>query len=1076
MATKKYWKGLEELNNSPEFIKHSQNEFAEQVPVDEFLSDDSLTENNGTNRRDFLKFLGFSVTAASLAACETPVNKAIPYIVKPEEITPGVANWYASTYYDGSDYASVIVKTREGRPIKIEGNDLSKVTKGGTNARVQASVLSLYDSSRLIGPTANGASATWEQIDKDITSKLETIAAEGKTICILSSSIISPSSQTVIAEFTAKYPTTKHVTYDAVSYSGIAKANANTFGKSFIPSYNFDKAEVIVSIAADFLANWLSPIEYAKQYAQTRKVSKNKMEMSKHFQFESNLSLTGANADERVPVKVSEQGKVVVSLYNAVAKIIGGSTIPSSPLACDAEITKAAKALTESKGKALVVSGSNDTNVQLIVNSINQLLGSYGNTIDTQATSNTHQGDDAAFAELVSEMAAGKIAALITYNTNPVYTAPASLKFAEAYNKVGLRISFADRADETASLAQYVCPDSNYLESWNDYNPKKGHYSLSQPTISLLFKTRQAQDSLLKWSGSASDYLAVIQKTWAEHIQPMTSNTGSFTSFWNQSLHDGAVEAGGVHAEAEPKKEAPKKAVKEEKHEEAPALANVGLAEAAEKINAVKAGTLELALYEKVGIGNGNQANNPWLQELPDPISKITWDNYVTMSPKDMEGKYNMMARQDREASVVTVTVNGQTIKLPVVPQPGQASGTIGIALGYGREKAGGLSEKTGVVGQNAYPFVQLVNGTLMYGAVDVALASAGETTKLAGTQIHHTLMGREIVKETNLENYKKNPKSGNHDDMLVTHSGVKKAATIDLWDSFDRPGHKWGMTIDLNSCIGCGNCVVSCTAENNVAVVGKKQVMNTREMHWLRIDRYYSSDMSKDVAKEEGIGGIDMYLDMENPAHENPKVVFQPMMCQHCNHAPCENVCPVLATNHSSEGLNMMTYNRCVGTRYCANNCPFKVRRFNWFNYNGNKDFVFNPAQDDLGRMVLNPDVVVRSRGVMEKCSMCVQRIQEGKLDAKKAEAPLKDGAIKTACQQSCPTSAIYFGDLNDENSEITKLRKEEAEGRNYFILEEIGVKPTVSYLTKVRNCEETIEEGKKTSEAAHTEKKEHA
>jgi len=1076
MATKKYWKGLEELNNSPEFIKHSQNEFAEQVPVDEFLSDDSLAENNGTNRRDFLKFLGFSVTAASLAACETPVNKAIPYVVKPEEITPGVANWYASTYYDGSDYASVIVKTREGRPIKIEGNDLSKVTKGGTNARVQASVLSLYDSSRLIGPTINGAPATWEQVDKDIVTKLSTIAAEGKVIRILSSSVISPSTHAVIGEFIEKYPTTKHVTYDAVSYSGIAKANANTFGKSFIPSYNFDKADVIVSIAADFLANWLSPIEYSKQYAQTRKVSKSNPKMSKHFQFESNLSLSGANADERVPVKVSEQGKVAVNLYNAVAKIVGSSIIPSSPLACDTEITKAAKALTESKGKALVVSGSNDTHVQIIVNAINQLLDSYGNTIDTQAISNTHHGDDAAFAELVSEMAAGKVAALITYNTNPVYTSPAALKFAEAYNKVGLKISLADRADETASLAQYICPDSNYLESWNDYNPKKGHYSLSQPTISPLFKTRQAQDSFLKWSGSASDYLATVQKTWAEHIHPMTGSSASFTSFWNQSLHDGVIEIGASHAEVESKKEEPKKTKKEEKHEEVASAESISLAKAAEKINAVKAGAVELALYEKVGIGNGNQANNPWLQELPDPISKITWDNYVTMSPKDMEGKYNMMARQDREASVVNVTVNGKTIKLPIVPQPGQAEGTIGIALGYGREKAGTLSEKTGVVGQNAYPFVQLVNGTMMYGAVDVTVASAGETTKIAGTQIHHTLMGREIVKETNLENYKKNPKSGNHDDMLITHSGVKKAASIDLWDSFDRPGHKWGMTIDLNSCIGCGNCVVSCTAENNVAVVGKAQVMNTREMHWLRIDRYYSSDMSKDVAKEEGIGGIDMYLDMENPAHENPKVVFQPIMCQHCNHAPCENVCPVLATNHSSEGLNMMTYNRCVGTRYCANNCPFKVRRFNWFNYNGNKDFTFNPAQDDLGRMVLNPDVVVRSRGVMEKCSMCVQRIQEGKLDAKKSEAPLKDGAIKTACQQSCPTSAIYFGDLNDENSEITKLRKEEAEGRNYFILEEIGIKPTVSYLTKVRNCEETIEEGKKSAGAHHSEEKEHA
>ena len=1056
MATKKYWKGLEELNNSPEFVKHSQNEFAESVPVDEFLSDKNLSENNGTNRRDFLKFLGFSVTAASLAACETPVNKAIPYVVKPEEITPGVANWYASTFYDGNDYASVIVKTREGRPIKIEGNDLSGFTKGGTNARVQASVLSLYDSSRLTGAVANGNAAEWEKVDKEISDKLGVVAAKGGAIRILSSTIISPSTKSVIAEFSAKYPTTKVVTYDAVSYSAIAKANAQTFGKEVIPSYNFDKAQVIVSIGADFLANWVSPIESSKQYAQTRKVSKENSNMSKHIQFESILSLTGANADERTPVKVSEQGKVAVNLYNAVAKLVGGATVPSAALAADAAINKAAKLLVESKGKALVVAGSNDVNVQLIVNATNQLLGSYGNTIDINTPLYINQGNDAAFAELVAEMAAGKVDALITYNTNPAYTAPASLKFAEAYKKVGLKISLADRPDETASLANYIAPDSHFLESWNDFNPKKGYYSLAQPTISPLFKTRQAQDSLLKWSGSASDYLAVIQKTWSEQIYALSSKTVGAAEFWTKSLHDGVFETTSAVAEVA----APKK---EEKEVAAPAAASTSLSDAAQKLNAVKGGDFELALYQKVGIGNGNQANNPWLQELPDPISKITWDNYVTMSPIDMKAaNYNLMERQDIEASVVTVTVAGQSVKLPVIPQPGQAPGTIGIALGYGREKAGSLSEKTGVIGQNVYPFIQIANGTMQYVVLDAAVASAGETTKIAGTQIHHTMMGREIVKETTLNNYKANPKAGNHDEMLVTHSGTKKAATIDLWDEFDRPGHKWGLTIDLNSCIGCGSCVVSCTAENNVAVVGKAQVMNTREMHWLRIDRYYTSDMSKEVAKEKGVGAIDMYLQMENPEALNPQVVFQPIMCQHCNHAPCENVCPVLATNHSSDGLNQMTYNRCVGTRYCANNCPFKVRRFNWFNYNGNPDFAFNPTQDEIGRMVLNPDVVVRSRGVMEKCSMCVQRIQEGKLDAKKASAPLKDGAIKTACQQSCPTNAIFFGDLNDENSEIAKLRKQEAEGRNYFILEEIGIKPTVSYLTKVRNVEGAFEEHK--------------
>ncbi|MDQ3045939.1 MAG: TAT-variant-translocated molybdopterin oxidoreductase, partial [Bacteroidota bacterium] len=1026
MATKKYWKGLEELNNNPEFVQKSNNEFAEQIPVESFLGDNNLASGNGTNRRDFLKFLGFSVTAASLAACETPVNKAIPYIVKPEEITPGVANWYASTFFDGNDYASVIVKTREGRPIKVEGNELSKITMGGSNARIQASVLSLYDSSRLTGPVIKSGdtwnASTWSNIDKEIGTKLAAAAAKGGAIRILSSTIISPSTKAVIAEFTAKYPSTKHITYDAVSYSGIAKANAQTFGQEVIPSYRFDKADVIVSIAADFLGNWLSPVEYARQYGLTRKVNKDKQTMSKHYQFESNLSLTGANADYREPVKVSEQGKVAVNLYNAVAKIVGGSSLNGSALACDATIAKAAQDLAGSRGKSVVVSGSNDMYVQMVVNGINEMLGNYGKTIDIDTPNYTRQGDDTAFAGLVADMAAGKVSALITYNTNPVYTAPAALKFAEAFGKVGLRISLADRADETASMSQYICPDHHYLESWNDFNPKKAHYSLSQPTITPLFAkpnyegTRQAQSTLLAWSGQNSDYLAYLQKNWMQSVFPMQGKYMAFTEFWNNSLHDGAIEVGKGTEMAMPvagadsvKTVAPAPVVadvKADKPEEVKTESpKVNLSEAASKIASVKGSAVELAIYEKVAIGNGNQANNPWLQELPDPITKITWDNYVTMSPIDMKDKYNLMERQDREASLVNVSLNGMTIKLPVVPQPGQAPGTVGIALGYGRTHAGKLSEMTGVVGQNAYPFVQLANGTMSY-AADVTIESANETTEIAGTQIHHTLMGREIVKETVLAEYKKNPKAGNADEMLVTHSGIKKAATIDLWDEHAKLGHRWGMTIDLNSCIGCGACVVSCTAENNVAVVGKQMVMQTREMHWLRIDRYYTSDMTKKTAAEAEVGAIDMYLEMENPTALNPQVVFQPMMCQHCNHAPCETVCPVVATNHSTDGLNMMTYNRCVGTRYCANNCPFKVRRFNWFNYNENPDFAINPTQDDLGRMVLNPDVVVRSRGVMEKCSMCVQRIQEGKLEAKKAEHALVDGSIKTACQQTCPTN----------------------------------------------------------------------
>ena len=1065
----KYWKGLEELANSPEFVKHQQNEFAEEVPVDQFLGSGILEATN-SSRRDFLKFLGFSVATVSLAACETPVNKAIPYVVKPEEITPGVANWYASTYFDGHDYASILVKTREGRPIKIEGNDLSNITKGATNARVQASVLSLYDSSRLKAPMHKGQDAKWETVDKSITAELEKIAAAGGNIRILSGTIISPSTRRAIADFSSKYPTTRHVTYDAVSYSAINRANAHTFEKAVIPSYHFDKAKVIVSVGADFLGNWISPIEYASQYGKGRKINREKAEMSKHIQFEANMSLTGANADDRYPVKPSEYGKIVVALYNEIAKATGGSAAPAVNLSKEtqAAVKSTAKWLLENKKQSLVVAGSNDVHTQVVVNGINQLLENYDNTIDIKTASFLRQGNDAAFLSLVKEINEGKVAAIITYNTNPVYTAPASLKFAEAYKKVGLRIALADRMDETASLADYVAPDNHYLESWNDANPKEGFFSLTQPTIAPIFSTatghegtRQAQESLLRWAGNNEDFHTYIQKHWEAAFFPQQTTHSAFTNFWNTALQNGVYEfqvAEGPKAEvAKDKKKGDTKAqdaaANKEEHNDEPRL---DFATAAAQLlkKEAKSSNWELALYEKVGLGDGSQANNPWLQELPDPISKVTWDNYITMSPIDMKGKYKMQERQDREASVVNVTLNGTTVALPVYPQPGQAPGTIGIAVGYGRTHAGGLSTKTGVIGQNAFQFVQVDGNELNFNVSDVTLSAEISTTELAATQIHHTIMGRNLVRETTLEEYKKNKKSGNVEEELTTHVGKKDPVDVSLWDNHERPGHWWGMLIDLNACIGCGSCVVSCTAENNVPVVGKDQVRRTREMHWLRIDRYYSSDLkNKEEAEEKKIGLIEAYLEMENPTALSPKVVFQPIMCQHCNHAPCETVCPVLATNHSSEGLNQMTYNRCVGTRYCANNCPFKVRRFNWFNYIENETFAgINPSQDDIGRMVLNPDVVVRSRGVMEKCSMCVQRIQAGKLDAKKAMHKLADGAIKTACQQSCPTNAIVFGDINDKNSAIATERSNE---RNYFMLHELNISSNVSYLTKVRNIE---------------------
>ena len=585
------------------------------------------------------------------------------------------------------------------------------------------------------------------------------------------------------------------------------------------------------------------------------------------------------------------------------------------------------------------------------------------------------------------------------------------------------------------------------------------------------------------WAGVKSDYLTYLQAFWQNHVFPMQGKYGDFYSFWSNTLHDGVLH---VHF-AKPIEEVIAPLAKdssgkplmtgvatiiadslglpkvEEKKEEKAVVAEVKVLPevdynaAASKAASTKGGTWEITVYEKVGLGNGNMSNNPWLHELPDPISKVTWDNYITMHPEDVrEQKFGEMLRQDIEGSVANLTVNGVSVELPVYPQPGQAKGTIGVALGYGR-KAETMKVATIVGGANAFDFCTVSNNTIQNISADVSIANANKSYTFAATQIQHTIMGREefLLRETTLTQYKEDAASNNPKAKIHTHSGEKELASVDLWAEHGRPGHKWGLTIDMNSCIGCAACVVACSSENNVPVVGKDQIMRTRDMFWLRIDRYYTSDMTRKKADEEHVGARQMYLDMENPSN-NPKVTFQPIMCQHCNHAPCETVCPVLATNHSSEGLNQMTYNRCIGTRYCANNCPFKVRRFNWYNYNGNPDYAdVNPIQQDLGRMVLNPDVTVRGRGVMEKCSMCAQRLQAGKLEAKKEGVALKDGAIKTACQQSCPTNAIIFGDLNDSESEVAKTRENE---RNYFLLEEVGIKPTVSYLVKVRNQEEAI------------------
>ncbi len=883
-SNKKYWKGLEELKNTSDFVDNNKSEFAEPLPIEDVLNEAGLS--TVTPRRDFLKALGFGLGAVTLAACQpAPVHKSIPYLVKPEDVVPGIPNYYVSSY----NGQSILVKTREGRPIKIEPNPNAGIFSHGTDAPTQASVLDLYDVSKLKAPVLKGSETTWSSVDQFVKSELVKVQSSGKKIRIVSSTITSPSTKSVIADFTKAYPATRHIQFDPVSYTGIIKANENSFGKAVLPKYNFDKADLIIGFGADFLGTWISPEEYTVQYVSNRNDQALKSgKMSRHFQFEAGMSVTGTNADTRIPIKLSEEGPALITLYNAITGgTLAGGVLPNNTSA-EKALKLLGKELAQNKGKALVVSGSNDVSTQILVNAINSAIGSYGTTIDLDNPSKRYAGNDAEYSEFLNEMNRGEVGAVFILDANPAYGSFNAKSFAAGLSKVPLKVSFSDRSDESAVLCDVIAINQNYLESWGDANVYEGVYSIVQPTINPIFNSRQAEQSLLIWSDNpVKDYYQYVRNNWEANILPTVGKT------WNDLLQTGIFFA--------PAKPAGSYTFSMSLATVAPSVLNTSKALAKD---------IELHVYENGAMRGGKHANNAYLQELPDAVTKVTWDNYIAMAPKFAEKLgYN-------EFDVVTVkAANGYAIDLPVLIQPGQAQGTASIALGYGRTKAGKAGDN---VGKDAYPFLSFNNGTLNY-YTSVTTTKTGDTYQLAQTQTHHSYEGRNIIREATFKEYVKDPASGsgNHGE---------KHKTYDLWDTFERPGNDWVMAIDLNACTGCGSCIVACNVENNIPVVGRDEVRRRREMHWIRIDRYYSfEENGKGVTKEDEIE------EMENL--DNVSVVHQPMLCQHCEHAPCETVCPVLATVHSSDGLNHMAYNRCVGTRYCANNCPYKVRRFNWFN-----------------------------------------------------------------------------------------------------------------------------------------------
>lgn len=1016
MASNKIqFRSIHELKDPALNNKLAQKEFQEEIPVEDFLGD---AEKNGssTSRRDFLKLLGFSTAAVTLAACEAPVIKTIPYVVKPHDIIPGIPNYYASTYFDGFDFASVLVKTREGRPIKIEpnpaGGDLGK-----TNARAQASVLSLYDNDKVKQPKLDGKDETFDKVDSFVIKGLEEAKASGKKIVVLSHSFASPTFKKLFPEFKAKYPTAELVTFDAFPYAAGLDAAQEVFGQRALPVYDLKGSELVVSFQADFLGDYnASSLE--SSYAAARKPGAN---MLRHIQVESNMSLTGANADSRYRLKPSAVNKTLVEVYNA---IVGGGT-------SDKTATEIANEL-KAKGSKAVVFADGSKGAQVLAHLINQKLGSVA---FTGKANFLKEFNGARYQEFLGWVNGGQVGVLVTNNVDPIYAHPKGEDFKKSLSKVPYVIAVADKKNEMYKAAKAVIPVANWLESWGDIEPQTGVYSLMQPTIQKIYKSRQIEESLLVWKNGKNN----AANNYYDYLKASAASLLGGTSF-NKALYN------GINAST---------------NSTTLSYAGGNAAQAVAELGNFKASELELVLYTKTSMGDGTQANNPWLQELPDPITRMSWDNYLTISPKDAE-KFaidnDLNARMQLDGSIVNLTVNGVTIKdVPVFVQPGQAEGSVGLALGYGKKNSGATAD-TGV---NAYPLFDGSNLVLS----GVKIEKTGEDHEFAGIQLQNTLMGRyEIAKEVPLAEFINVPFDDEHkgwNKPLEYHtiSGALPARKIDLWDAFDdTDGPHFNLSIDLNSCTGCGACIIACQAENNVPVVGKAEVRMSRDMYWLRIDRYYSSRQKVEVYEglKDGMAVPELYGTafnkeggaLNHPA-DNPDVIFQPVMCQHCNHAPCETVCPVAATSHGKQGQNHMAYNRCIGTRYCANNCPYKVRRFNWFTYNLNDKFDFN-MNNDLGRMVLNPDVVVRTRGVMEKCSMCIQMTQNTILEAKKEGRKVKDGEFQTACSKACSTGAMTFGDMNDKDSEIRKVY---ASNRRYYLLEEIGTKPNVFYHTKVRN-----------------------
>jgi MoCo/4Fe-4S cofactor protein with predicted Tat translocation signal len=989
------WRSLDELAGDEALIKSIEREFPSAL--------EQLTDQ--ASRREFLRVMGASLALAGLTGCiRQPEEKIIPYVRAPEEIVPGKPLYYATAMTHAGAGVGLLVESHMGRPVKVEGNPLhpavpeimrsanerapaTQMRFGATDSFSQASVLSLYDPDRSQTVLHSGQIDTWESFFTQLRRQLEHFdATRGRGLRLLTETVVSPTLADQLQQLLAKYPAAVWHQYEAINNDNALLGARMAFGADVCPTYDFEKADVIVSLDDDFLSEGPMHLVYARQFAERRRQA-TEGRMNRLYVVETSRTPTGAAADHRLPV--GEHG--LLSLAVAVARALK-IALPEMHFAAAEQtwVDAIVDDLGKARGRSIVLAGRNHSPfVHALAHNLNATLGNVGQTVffrkPPAARAEVHLDS---LRELVRSMNAGEVEALVMIGGNPVYAASADMKFADMLRKVRFCVHLSEYADETSALCTWHVPESHFLESWSDTRAADGVVSIVQPLISPLYESKTAHEVIAALLGNpdAASHDVVYDYWRRQHETAQTA--ASFDSVWQKTLHDGAAikTAGPIQNISLPNDFA------------------AVLRQAAEKeLEAHQNANIQLVFKPDPSLWDGRFANNGWLQELPKPFTKLTWDNAALIGPDFAK------ERQIASGDIIELKTNSASVEIPAFVVPGHPNETITLHLGYGREGAGRVGNG---VGFNVYP---LRTKATSWFAPIASIQKTGRTYQFATTQHHHLLEGRDLVLAGTLSDV-----PANHESPAFMHRGEDTNLRDTLLPTWNQDGYQWGMVVDQSSCTGCNACVVACQAENNVPVVGRDQVLRGREMHWLRIDNYYAGEP------------------------DNPTTYHQPMLCMHCEKAPCEIVCPVAATTHSSEGLNEMTYNRCVGTRYCSNNCPYKVRRFNFFDFNA--ELRHNATM----QLRPNPDVTVRSRGVMEKCTYCVQRINKTRIESEKEDRSIRDGEIVTACQAACPSEALTFGNLNDRKSEVARKA---ASKLNYPLLGDLNTRPRTTYLAVVKN-----------------------